>query len=415
VVVVGGGFGGLLAARGLKGAPVDVTLVDRQNFHLFQPLAYQVATGALSAAEIASPLRRVLRKQRNTRVILGEVVGFDLERREVRLADLPNGSAGETLPYDILVVAGGSAYSYFGHDDWAEYAPELKSLEGALDLRARILLAFEAAEVEQDPAVRDAWLTFVVVGGGPTGVEMAGQIGELARDTLHRDFRSMDTRGARVLLVEATGRLLATFPESLSRRAVTSLSSLGVETLLDTTVVGVDATGVDTRAADGTTSRIPTRTAVWAAGVNASPLARLLADAAGIAIDRAGRIVVEPDLTIAGHPEVFAIGDMAAVGDQHLPGVAPVAMQEGRHVAKSIRDGRREPFHYRDKGNLATIGHSRAVADIKGLHFSGFPAWALWLGLHLFYLIGFENRLLVLTRWTFSWLTRGRGARVIHR
>ena len=313
------------------------------------------------------------------------------------------------------MVAGGSAYSYFGHDDWAEYAPELKSLEGALDLRARILLAFEAAEVEQDPAVRAAWLTFVVVGGGPTGVEMAGQIGELARDTLHRDFRSMDTRGARVLLVEATGRLLATFPESLSRRAVTSLSSLGVETLLDTTVVGVDATGVDTRAADGTTSRIPTRTAVWAAGVNASPLARLLADAAGIAVDRAGRIVVEPDLTIAGHPEVFAIGDMAAVGDQHLPGVAPVAMQEGRHVAKSIRDGRREPFHYRDKGNLATIGHSRAVADIKGLHFSGFPAWALWLGLHLFYLIGFENRLLVLTRWTFSWLTRGRGARVIHR
>src|SRR6476469_1728074 len=240
VVIVGGGFAGLLAAKGLRGADVELTLVDRQNFHLFQPLAYQVATGALSAAEIASPLRRVLRKQRNTRVILGEVVGFDLERREVRLADLPNGSAGETLPYDILVVAGGSAYSYFGHDDWAEYAPELKSLEGALDLRARILLAFEAAEVEQDTAVRAAWLTFVVVGGGPTGVEMAGQIGELARDTLHRDFRSMDTRGARVLLVEATGRLLATFPESLSRRAVTSLSSLGVETLLDTTVVGVD-------------------------------------------------------------------------------------------------------------------------------------------------------------------------------
>jgi NADH:ubiquinone reductase (H+-translocating) len=415
VVIVGGGFGGLLAAKGLRGADVEVTLVDRQNFHLFQPLAYQVATGALSAAEIAAPLRHVLRRQRNTRVLLGEVSGFDLERREVQLSDLPNGESRLPLPYDILVVAGGSAYSYFGHDEWEQYAPELKSLEGALDLRGRILLAFEAAEIETNPAERDAWLTFVVVGGGPTGVEMAGQIGELARDTLRHDFRSMDTRGATVLLIEATGRVLGTFPESLSRRAVESLASLGVTTRLNTTVVGVDAEGIDIRADDGTTSRIRAHTAVWAAGVNASPLARLLAEAGGVEVDRVGRIAVEPDLTVRGHPEVFAIGDMAAVGDEMLPGVAPVAMQEGRHVAKSIREGTRERFRYHDKGNLATIGHSRAVADIKGLHFSGYPAWALWLGLHLFYLIGFQNRLLVLTRWTFSWFTRGRGARVIHR
>jgi NADH dehydrogenase len=415
VVIVGGGFAGLLAARGLHRADVDLTLVDRQNFHLFQPLAYQVATGALSSAEIASPLRHVLRKQPNTHVVLAEVTGFDLERREVRLDDLPNGAEGATLPYDVLVVCGGSAYSYFGHDEWAEHAPELKSLEGALNLRARILLAFEAAEVEKDPDARAAWLTFVVVGGGPTGVEMAGQIGELARDTLRRDYRAMDTRHARVLLVEAADRLLGTFPESLSRRAEKSLRSLGVTTMLQTTVVGVEAEAIEMRAADGSISRVPARTAVWAAGVTASPLARLLADASGGETDRSGRVIVEHDLTLPSHPEVFAIGDMAAVRDYPLPGVAPVAMQEGRHVAKSIRNGRRDPFHYKDKGNLATIGHSRAVADIRGLHFSGFPAWALWLGLHLFYLIGFQNRLLVLTRWTFSWFTRGRSARIIHR
>jgi NADH dehydrogenase len=357
----------------------------------------------------------VLRKQPNTHVVLAEVTGFDLEHREVRLDDLPNGAEGATLPYDVLVVAGGSAYSYFGHDEWAEHAPELKSLEGALHLRARILLAFEAAEVEQDPDARAAWLTFVVVGGGPTGVEMAGQIGELARDTLRRDYKAVDTRQARVLLVEAADRLLGTFPESLSRRAEKSLRSLGVTTMLETTVVGVEADAIEMRAADGSVSRVPARTAVWAAGVTASTLAQLLADASGAETDRSGRVLVERDLTLPGHPEVFAIGDMAAVRDYPLPGVAPVAMQEGRHVAKAIEQGRRNPFRYKDKGNLATIGHSRAVADIKGLHFSGFPAWALWLGLHLFYLIGFQNRLLVLTRWTFSWFTRGRSARIIHR
>jgi NADH dehydrogenase len=414
VVVVGGGFAGLLAVRGLRKADVEVTLVDRQNFHLFQPLAYQVATGALSAAEIATPLRQILRRQRNAQVLLAEVTGFDPAAHTVSLDYIASGGRNATLEYDRLVVAGGSAYSYFGHDDWAEHAPELKSLTGALDLRSRILSAFEAAEVEDDPDVRASWLTFVVVGGGPTGVEMAGQIAELARDTLHRDYRVADTRSAKVLLIEATDRLLGTFPETLARRAEASLASLGATTLLNTTVVGVDAESVEVRSADGETSRIPARNAVWAAGVTASPLARLLASASGGETDRAGRLLVEPDLTLPGHPDVFALGDMVAVRDLPLPGVAPVAMQEGRHVARSIARGRNAPFRYRDKGNLATIGRSRAIADIKGLHFSGLPAWLLWLGLHLFYLIGFQNRLLVLTRWTFSYVTRGRGARLIH-
>jgi len=414
VVVVGGGFAVLLAVRGMRQADVEVTLVDRQNFHLFQPLAYQVATGALSAAEIATPLRQILRRQRNARVLLAEVNGFDLAGHTVSLDYSASGERNALLEYDRLVVAGGSAYSYFGHDDWAEHAPELKSLTGALDLRSRILSAFEAAEVEDDPDVRASWLTFVVVGGGPTGVEMAGQIAELARDTLHRDYRVADTRSAKVLLIEATDRLLGTFPETLAHRAERSLASLGATTLVNTTVVGVDAESVEVRSADGETSRIPARNAVWAAGVTASPLARLLASASGGETDRAGRLLVEPDLTLPGHPEVFALGDMVSVRDQPLPGVAPVAMQQGRHVARSIARGRSTVFRYRDKGNLATIGRSRAIADIKGLHFSGFPAWVLWLGLHLFYLIGFQNRLLVLTRWTFSYVTRGRGARLIH-
>jgi NADH:ubiquinone reductase (H+-translocating) len=414
VVVIGGGFGGLLAVKGLRGAAVDVTLVDRQNFHLFQPLAYQVATGALSSVEIATPLRQIFRRQANTRVVLAEATGFDLEARAVQLGDLANGEEQRALEYDALVVAGGSAYSYFGHDDWAQFAPELKSLRGALDLRSRILSAFEAAEVELDPVQRAAWLTFVVVGGGPTGVEMAGQIAELARDTLRRDYRVADTRSARVLLVEATNRLLGTFPESLSRKAEQSLISLGATPMLSTTVVGVEQDGVQLQASDGEVTMVAARTVVWAAGVTASPLAQLLADAAGLDTDAAGRLPVEPDLTLPGHPEVYAIGDMVAVHEQPLPGVAPVAMQQGRHVARSLRSGVNEPFRYRDKGNLATIGRSRAVADIKGVHFSGFLAWALWLSVHLTYLIGFQNRLLVLTRWTFSYFTRGRNARVIH-
>jgi NADH:ubiquinone reductase (H+-translocating) len=415
VVIVGGGFGGLLAAKGLGRADVEVTLIDRQNFHLFQPLAYQVATGALSSAEIAAPLRQVLHRQSNTHVLLAEVTAFDLEQHVVRVNMVASGEQDVPLEYDKLVVAGGSAYSYFGHDEWADDAPELKSLAGALELRARILSAFEAAESVRDESQREAWLTFVVVGGGPTGVEMAGQIAELARDTLRRDYRIANTRDARVLLIEATDRVLGTFPASLSNHAVKSLASLGATTMLDTTVIGIDGESALLRLPDGSESRVQTRTVVWAAGVTASPLARLLADASGGETDRAGRLHVQPDLTLPGHPEVYAIGDMVAVGDQRLPGVAPVAMQQGRHVAKVIRRGENAPFHYRDKGNLATIGRSRAVADVKGIHFSGFPAWILWLGIHLFYLIGFQNRLLVMTRWTFSYLTRGRNARVINR
>jgi NADH dehydrogenase len=414
VVIVGGGFAGVLAVRGLRRADADITLIDRQNFYLFQPLAYQVATGSLSPEEVAVPLRQIVRKQRNVRVILGEVVGFDTDARHVVVDHLPNGARGVELPYDVLLVAGGSRYSYFGHDEWAAHAPELKSLEGALHLRDSILLAFEAAEAEPDEAARQAWLTFVVVGAGPTGVEMAGQIAELGR-TLKREYRSVDTSKTRVLLVEATEHVLGAFPAPLPRKAEEQLRSLGVTPMLSTTVVDIDAAGVEVLARSGERTRIPARTAVWAAGVTASPLAGLLAEATGAETDRAGRITVEPDLTVQGHPEVFALGDMVSVRGQQLHGVAPVAMQQGRHAARSIRRGTREPFHYRDKGELATIGHARAVGVIKGVRLSGFLAWALWLGIHIAYLIGFQNRLLVLTRWTFSYFTRGRGARVIHR
>jgi NADH:quinone reductase (non-electrogenic) len=422
VVVVGGGFGGLQAARKLGGAPVDVTLVDRQNFHLFQPLVYQVATGALSAAEVAAPLRGVFKRQANVRVVLAEVSGFDLERRQVLLDHLPNGARGERLDYDTLVVAGGSRYSYFGHDDWRERAPELKSLAGALDIRNRILTAFEAAEIEPDEERRRSWLTFVVVGGGPTGVEMAGQIAELARETLRRDFRHVDTRAARVLLVETADRILTGFPPSLSHKAERSLEKLGVTPFVGHTVVDVGSASVAIRSANGEIEDVGARTVIWAAGVAASPLAAALASAAGSEVDRAGRLTVKAGLTLPDHPEVFAIGDMVRIAQRNgeivaLPGLAPVAMQEGRYVARAIRNrlgGRAtEDFKYVDKGNLATIGRSKAVADVKGIRISGFPAWVTWLVVHLFYLIGFQNRLLVVTRWTFSFITRGRGARLI--
>jgi NADH:ubiquinone reductase (H+-translocating) len=419
VLVVGGGFGGLLAVRGLARAPVEITLVDRRNFHLFQPLAYQVATGALSSAEIATPLRSIFKRQRNVRVVLGEVIGFDLERRHIVVDRLPNGEGGAEIPYDTLIVSGGSQYSYFGHDAWREFAPELKSLEGALDIRARILRAFEAAEVERDEEKRRAWLTFVVVGGGPTGVEMAGQIAELARDTLRNEFQAIDPRAARVVLVETADRVLVAFPTSLSEKARTALAKLGVTTLLQHTVVDVGRDGAVTELPDGERVDVPARTIIWAAGVMASPLASALAVASGGEVDRAGRLTVGADLTLPGHPEVFAIGDMVRVDDVLLPGIAPVAMQQGRYVARVVRDRLRgkaqPPFRYVDKGNLATIGRSKAVADIKGLRLSGFVAWATWLLVHLFYLIGFQNRLLVFTRWTFSFLTHGRGARLITR
>jgi NADH:ubiquinone reductase (H+-translocating) len=422
VVVVGGGFGGLQAVRKLQDAAVDVTLVDRQNFHLFQPLVYQVATGALSAAEVAAPLRAVLKRQENVRVVLAEVSGFDLDRRQVVLDHLPNGGRAERLDYDTLVVGGGSRYSYFGHDEWRTRAPELKSLTGALDIRNRILTAFEAAEVERDEQRRRSWLTFVVVGGGPTGVEMAGQIAELGRETLRHDFRHVDTRSARVLLVETADRILTGFPPSLSHKAERALEKLGVTPLVGHTVVDVGSVSVAIRSADGETEDVGARTVIWAAGVAASPLAGALAAADGSQVDRAGRVTVTANLTLPDHPEVFAIGDMVRIAQSDgtivaLPGLAPVAMQEGRYVARVIRDrlkGRATAdFEYVDKGNLATIGRSKAVADVKGIRISGFLAWVTWLVVHLFYLIGFQNRFLVVARWTFSFLTHGRGARLI--
>jgi NADH:ubiquinone reductase (H+-translocating) len=412
VVVVGGGFGGLQAALALRHAPVELTLLDRRNFHLFQPLTYQVATGALSPGEIAYPLRAIFTRDRNVRVLLAEVADFDLDAHEVQLRSVGDVPAPATLGYDTLIVAGGSRYSYFGHDDWSEHAAEVKSLESALVVRSRLLSAFEAAEEEQDADRRAAWLTFVVVGAGPTGVEMAGQIGELARDTLRHDFRAIDPRDARILLVEVADRVLTTFPPSLSAKAARSLEKLGVTVLTGRTVTGIDAESVTVD-----DERIPSRTVVWAAGVTASSLAARLGELTNAERDRAGRVTVGPDLTLPGHPEVFALGDMVRIGETVLPGVAPVAMQEGRYAARVVRDrlaGKTTPpFEYHDKGNLATIGRAAAVADIKGLHLSGFLAWITWLVVHLWYLVGFQNRILVFIRWSVSFLTHGRGDRLI--
>jgi NADH:ubiquinone reductase (H+-translocating) len=422
VVVVGGGFGGLQAVMKLRRMPVEVTLIDRRNFHLFQPLVYQVATGALSPGEIAVPLRSIFKRSGNVRVLLGEVGDVDLERRVVSVQPPIEGVPAYEVPYDTLIAAGGSKYSYFGHPQWAQHAPEIKSLERAIDVRTRILRAFEAAELETDHQRRAEWLTFVVVGAGPTGVEMAGQIAEIARDTLPRDYRSVDTGEGRILLVEAGDRVLSAFPPDLSASAVRQLEGLGVTAMVDGMVVDIDADGVELKRRDGTTRRVGARTVVWAAGVAAASVAGRLAAAAGAETDRVGRVTVEPDLTLPGHPEVLALGDMVRVRSQDgevqdLPGVAPVAMQQGRYAARVVR--RRiagkpvKPFRYIDKGNLATIGRARAVAEIKGLHFGGPLAWLLWLGIHIFYLIGFQNRILVLTRWGFSFLTRGRGARLM--
>jgi NADH:ubiquinone reductase (H+-translocating) len=424
VVVVGGGFGGLQAAKHLARAPVDLTLVDRRNFHLFQPLSYQLATGALTPGEVCYPLRAIFKRRPNVKVVLGEVSGFDLDARELHVEPVVGESGPRSLGYDTLIVAGGSAYSYFGHDDWREVAPEVKSLESALAVRSRILSAFEGAELEVDEERRRAWLTFAVVGAGPTGVEMAGQIAELSRDTLRRDFRTIDPREGRVLLIEVADRVLTGFPPALSRKAARSLEHLGVTPTLERTVVGIDEQAVTVEAPGGESERIPARTVIWAAGVTASGLAAQLAEQTGGELDRAGRLAVEPDLTLPGRPEVIALGDMVRVRDaegtpQVLPGVAPVAMQQGRYAAKLVRARLRgrdfRPFRYRDKGNLATIGRARAVADLHVVRLSGFLAWVTWLGVHIWYLIGFQNRLLVLIRWSFSFVTRGRGSRLITR
>jgi len=422
VVVVGGGFGGLQAALRLRDAGVGVTLVDERNFHLFQPLTYQVATGALAAVEIAYPLRAIFKRSPNVRVMMARATGFDLEARRVQLEPVAGAVAPPSLPYDTLIVAAGSRYSYFGHDEWRDLALEVKTLEKALAVRRRILSAFEAAEQEEDPDRRRSWLTFVVVGGGPTGVEMAGQIAELARNTLPHDFRAIDPRQGRVLLIEATGRILADFPASLSKKAMTGLEELGVTTQVERAVVEIDPDGVTIEAPAGARERVAARTVVWAAGVTASGLAATLGRLTGAEVDRAGRVLVEPDLSLPGHREVFALGDMVRVRDPRggtmpLPGVAPVAMQEGRYVARVVRARLRgEPtraFRYRDKGNLATIGRARAVADLRRVRLSGLVAWLVWLVVHLWYLIGFQNRMVVMVRWAYSFLAHGRGARII--
>jgi NADH dehydrogenase len=421
IVIVGGGFGGLQAALKLRRAPAHVTLVDRRNFHLFQPLLYQVATGALSPGEIASPLRGVLKRHAEATVVLGEVTDIDLEHRRVSLHQ--GREEATALAYDTLIVAAGANHSYFGHDEWAAIAPGLKSLEDALELRRRILSAFEAAEIEPDPEIQRALLTFVVVGAGPTGVELAGQIAEIARDTVRHDFRHIDPTTAAIILVEGADRVLTAFTPKLSHKAERQLAKLGVTIREGRLVIDVDADGVTVQLADGSHERIDSRTVIWAAGVAASPLAAALAQASGAPLDRAGRITVEPDLTLPGFPEVFALGDMVRVSDGEggqipLPGVAPAAMQQGRYAAKVIRrrlagEAAPKPFHYIDKGNLATIGRMKAVGEIKGLPLSGTIAWLGWLFIHLFYLTGLQNRFLVFVRWTVSFFTHGRGARLI--
>lgn len=411
VVIVGGGFGGLNAAKSLGRAPVEVTVIDKRNFHLFQPLLYQVATGGLSPGDIAAPLRAVLRKQRNTQVLLAEAADIDPKRKVVF-------AGGAEIPYDSLILAAGAAHSYFGRDEWAALAPGLKTIEDATDIRGRLFVAFEAAEREPDPALRRQWLTFVIVGAGPTGVELAGALGEIANETLKGDFRRIRPEEARILLIDAAPRVLASFPEDLSPKAERALIKLGVRTRCGVRVTAIDPTGV-TVEFDHATERIAARTVLWAAGVQAAPLARVLASRTGLELDRAGRVPVAPDLTVPGHPDIYVIGDMARVEQDGrlLPGVAPVAMQQGRYVARLIlarlRGGTLPPFRYFDKGSLATIGRAAAVADFGRVRFAGVLAWLTWLFVHLMYLVGFQNRVKVFLQWGFHYFTFNRGARLI--
>jgi NADH dehydrogenase len=419
VLIVGGGFGGLYAAKELGADErVEVTVVDRRNHYLFTPLLYQVATGAVSPGDIAQPLRSILRPQKNTTVLLGEAIGIDPERRTVTLSD------GGPIGYDTLILAAGARFSYFGHDDWAKDAPGLKSIDDAIEIRRRILIAFEAAEREHDSRRRAEWLTFVIVGGGPTGVELAGALGEIARDTVRRDFRSIDTAAARILLVEAMDRVLPTYPADRSASARRQLERLGATVRTDTRVVGLDSHSVTVEMPDGATERIPARTVLWAAGILVSPFVSAVATATGAPTDRNGRIIVGPDLTVPGHPEILAIGDAAVQPwkrDRAVPGVAQGGIQGGRYAARTIR--RRlsgeatPPFRYSNKGDVAVIGRLAGVTDIPWLgpfgRQSGFFAWALWLLIHIVYLIGFANRVVVTVRWAWSFLTHGRGSRLI--
>jgi NADH:quinone reductase (non-electrogenic) len=404
VVIVGGGFGGLMAARTLARFPVRITLIDRKNHHTFQPLLYQVATAGLSPGEIAAPIRWILRGRSNIQVLLAEVENFDLSRRVVKLKD-------QEISYDYLIVAAGASHAYFGHDEWEPLAPGLKTIEDALELRRRILLAYELSERRACNGEEPLPLNFVVVGGGPTGVELAGTLAEIARRVLANEFRSIDPKHTRILLLEGGPRILPTYPADLSQSAAEQLKRLGVEVHTSTLVTGIEPAAVRMGEA-----RIPAAVVLWAAGVAASPLGKKL----GVALDRAGRVLVNPDLSISGHPEVFVIGDLAALKDEHgkmLPGVAPVAMQQGRATAKNIRrDLQRESrrnFHYVNKGSLATIGRAAAVADFGKIHISGFVAWLSWLFVHIFFLIGFRNRLIVLIQWAWSYFTYERGARLI--
>jgi len=404
VVIVGAGFGGLSAAQTLRNAPVQVTIVDRRNHHLFQPLLYQVATAALSPGDIAYPIRSILRGQRNAVVLLADAVAVDAASHEVVLTD---GRIG----YDFLVLATGARHSYFGHEEWETRAPGLKNLEDALEIRRRILLAFEKAEREPDAGRRKALLTFVLVGGGPTGAELAGAIGEISRHVLASDFRAIDPRDARILLIEAGPRILPTFPEELSAKAAAALEKLGVESRTGAAVTAIGEGFVEIGA-----ERLEAGTILWTAGVAASRLARSL----GVPLDRAGRVAIGPDLTIPGYPEVFVIGDLASLPDRAgklLPGVAQVAIQQGRHAARNIEFARRgEPlqaFRYRDPGNLAVLGRAAAIADLGRVRLSGFPAWLFWCFVHILYLIGFRNRFIVLFEWAWAYLTWQRGVRLI--
>jgi len=413
VVILGGGFGGLLAARSLGKAPATVTLIDRRNFHLFQPLLYQVATGGLSPANIAAPIRAILKKQKNTTVLLGEAVDVDTKGKRVILED------GE-VPYDTLIVATGVRHDYFGQDAWEKDAPGLKTIEEATEMRRRILMAFERAEREEDADKRKALLTFVVIGGGPTGVELAGTLGEIARHTLKSDFRHIDTSTATIHLLEGGERILGAYRPTLAAKAKKALERLGVTVRTNTVATAVTADGVTVKSG-GAVSTIAAKTVLWAAGVKASPLGAKLAKSAGAEVDRAGRVKVQPDLTVPGHPEIFVLGDLASVAGKDgkpLPGVCQVAMQGGTFVGGVIRarlTGKKVPaaFRYLDLGSMATIGRASAVVDLGWLQVSGYPAWLMWLFIHIAYLIQFGNRLLVMTQWAWSYLTWSRSARLI--